>query len=166
MRRLGGAPAVMWMSEAPRSSAARTMSAKSMDMGGGSAGWSGFLSGDGRSGAEDADHLVDGGEALPDLPQGVVAQGVHALPAGGGRDRVARGGLQRKLADRGGDGHDLVDADAAAVSAASAPGAAGGLEGLEVLVALEAGVTQRIRSERHRAPAALAQGAREPLCDH
>src|SRR5579875_3190397 len=155
----------MWMSEASCSIAARTMSAKSIDMRRGSAARWAVLRAAGRSASEHPDDLVDRGEALAHLAEGVVAQRAHALAARGGGDRVARGRVERELADCGGDGHDLVDADAAPVAAASTARAAAGLERVDVLVAVEARVPERLRPEGHRPPAARAQHAREPLGD-
>ncbi len=69
-------------------------------------------------------------DAFADLLQAVVAQAQHAF---GERDvdhRIDGGALEDQRADRLGDGHDLIQRDAATVAGGAAARAADGLERL------------------------------------
>src|ERR1044072_8097895 len=92
-RMVGGAPEVMWRSEALCSTTLSKMSAKSKFMPpDASAPWWPGLSGVvALPGAGDACDLGDRGQAAADLLEAVLAQAHHALVHGGVHDRL--GGL-------------------------------------------------------------------------
>src|SRR3954462_14995628 len=89
-RMVGGAPEVMWRSEALCSTTLSRMSAKSKFMPpGASASWRPPLSGgQALAGAGDARDLGDRREAAADLLEAVLAQAHHALVHGGVHDRL------------------------------------------------------------------------------
>src|SRR3954452_1955712 len=94
-RMVGGAPEVMWRSEALCSTTLSKMSAKSKFMPpGASASRQRALSrAQALAGAGDACDLGDPGQPAADLLQAVLAQAHHALVHGGVHDRL--GGLSR-----------------------------------------------------------------------
>src|SRR4051794_36509072 len=130
-RMVGGAPEVMWRSEALCSTTLSKMSAKSKFMPPGASALRGCrLSGvralvgrsDDRGGAEglprlpcsrDARDLGDRRQPATDLLQAVLAQAHHALVHGGVHDRLGGLARNRERADGVGNPHDLVEADAA-----------------------------------------------------
>src|SRR3712207_635743 len=106
----------------------------------------GSLSPGGRSArAGDARDLGDRRDAAPDLLEAVLAQAHHALADRLVGDRVGRLAGHGHLADRLGDRHDLIEADAALVAGAAAAGAAHGLVALEVEADVEAVGAQHLR---------------------
>src|SRR5919197_190675 len=121
-RTVGGAPEVMWRSEALCSTTLSRMSAKSKFMPPhSSAARPRCLSGaQALARARDAGDLGDRGQAAADLLQPVLAQPHHSLVDRRVGDRL--GGLARdgKRADRVGHPHDLVQADPALVAGAAA----------------------------------------------
>src|SRR4051794_35110993 len=125
-RMVGGAPEVMWRSEALCSTTLSKMSAKSKFMPPlASARRPRRLSGVGAlAGAGDAGDLGDRGQAAADLLEAVLAQAHHALVHGGVHDRLGRLARDRQGADRVRHPHDLVQADPALVAGAAAAGAA------------------------------------------
>src|SRR3954452_19894072 len=131
-RIIGGAPAVMWRSDALRRTTSRRISEKSKVMAAipSSASTDGFVR-DSAS-ARDAGDLGDRGEPAADLLQPVLAQAHHALVDGRVGDRL--GGLagHGERADGVADPHDLIQPDAALVAGAAAAGAAHGLVGLQI----------------------------------
>src|SRR3954454_6923677 len=139
-RTVGGAPEVMWRSEALCSTTLSRMSAKSKFMPpGSSAGGPHVCSGvSALPRAGDAGDLGDRGQAAADLLEPVLAQAHHALVDGRVGDRLGRLAGHGERADRVADPHHLVEADPALVARAAAAGAAHGLVGLEVQADVEA----------------------------
>src|ERR1700754_3915477 len=133
-RMVGGAPEVMWRSEALCSTTLSRMSAKSKFMPrDASALRARRLSrGYALARAGDACDLGDRRQPAADLLEAVLAQAHHALVHGGVHD--ALGGLARdgERTDRLAHPHDLIQADPALVARAAAAGAADGLVGLEI----------------------------------
>src|SRR3954468_19252292 len=167
-RTVGGAPEVMWRSEALCSTTLSRMSAKSKFMPpGASALQPRRLSGAAAlAGASDACDLGDRGQPAPDLLEAVLAQAHHALVHGGVHD--ALGGLagDGERTDRLAHPHDLNQADPALVARAAAAPAADGLVGLEVEADVEAVRAHDLGGDRRAALALLAQQASEALGDH
>src|SRR3954454_7864439 len=89
-RIVGGAPEVMWRSEALCSTTLSRMSAKSKFMPPPTSACGGPVCSRAKAlaGAGDAGDLGDRGEAAPDLLQPVLAQAHHALVHGGVHDRL------------------------------------------------------------------------------
>src|SRR3954464_15871908 len=167
-RSVGGAPEVMWRSEALCSTTLSKMSAKSKFMPTeASALRPRRLSGVGAlAGAGDASDLGDRRQAAADLLQAVLAQAHHALVHRGVHDRLGRLAGDRERADRVTDPHDLVEADSALVAGTAAAGAAHGLVGLEVQADVEAVRAHDLGGDRRAALALLAQQSGEALGDH
>src|SRR4051794_8891285 len=109
-RMVGGAPEVMWRSEALCSTTLSKMSAKSKFMPLQASALRGCrLSGvRALARAGDSCDLSDRGEAAADLLQPVLAQAHHALVHGGVHDRLGGLARDRHGADRVADPHDLV----------------------------------------------------------
>src|SRR5688572_7280341 len=139
-RMVGGAPEVMWRSEALCSTTLSKMSAKSKFMPSlVSAGTTrGCSRGVALTGAGDAGDFGDRREAAPDLLQPVLTQTHHALVHGGVRDRLGGFARDGQRPDRVADPHDLVEPDPALVAGAAAASAADGLIGLKVQADVEA----------------------------
>src|SRR3954468_8335733 len=133
-RMVGGAPEVMWRSEALCSTTLSRMSAKSkfMPPGASASRWSLLSRAWALPGSGDARDLGDRRQPAADLLQPVLAQAHHALVHGGVHDRL--GGLagHGQRPDRVAHPHDLVEADPPLVARAAAAGAADGLVGLEI----------------------------------
>src|SRR4051794_39007312 len=121
-RMVGGAPEVMWRSEALCSTTLSKMSAKSKFMPlQASARAVPALSGvRALPGAGYARDLGDRRQPAADLLQAVLAQAHHALVHGGVHDRLGGFARDRQGADRVADPHDLVQADPALVARAAA----------------------------------------------
>src|SRR3954466_4265934 len=167
-RMVGGAPEVMWRSEALCSTTLSRMSAKSKFM----PPLASALRAPRFSGvcalarAGDAGDLGDRGEPAADLLQAVLAQAHHALV-----DRRVGDGLRGlagdgERADRVRDPHDLVEPDPALVAGAAAAGAAHGLVGLEVEADVEAVRAHDLGLDRRPALALGAEQPGEALGDH
>src|SRR3954447_7686433 len=133
-RMVGGAPEVMWRSEALCSTTLSRMSAKSkfMPPGASASRWSPLSGAAALAGAGDACDLGDRRQPATDLLEAVLAQAHHALVHRGVHDRLGRLARDRERADGVAHPHDLVEADPALVARAAAAGAADGLVGLEV----------------------------------
>src|SRR3954468_12654361 len=84
----------------------------------------------------DPGDLGERGLAVAHLGDAVLAQSAHALLDGDSADLVGRGALDDEPPDLGGHGHDLEQADAAAVAGAAAARAPLGLEDLDRLLTL------------------------------
>src|SRR5215218_7171880 len=166
-RSIGGAPAVMWRSDAFLLTTSRRISEKSM-----------FMPIDvsalrGRTcspvwalaRARDAGDLGDRGEAAADLLQPVLAQPHHALVDRRVGDRLRGLAGHGERADRLRHPHHLVEADAALVTRSAAAGAADRLVALEVQPDVEAVGAHDLGGERHALLALLAEQPREPLGD-
>src|SRR3954471_8470760 len=155
-RIVGGAPAVMWRSEALCSTTLSRMSAKSKFMPPrSSAGVPPACSRLARAGG--AGDLGDRGQAAADLLEAVLAQAHHALVDGRVGDRL--GGLagHGERADRVADPHHLVEPDPPLVARAAAAGAADGLVGLEVEADVETVRAHHLGADRRTPLALLAQ---------
>src|SRR3954462_7030072 len=139
-RTVGGAPEVMWRSEALCSTTLSRMSAKSKFMPpGSSAGGPHVCSGvSALPRAGDAGDLSDRGQAAADLLEPVLAQAHHALVDGRVGDRLRRLARHGERADGVGDPNDLIQADPALVARPGAARAAHGLIALEVEADVEA----------------------------
>src|SRR5207253_9640062 len=72
----------------------------------------------------DPQEFLDGGGAVDDLEEAGLAEGLHALALGDLAELRGRGVPEGEVADFGGDGHDLVDGDAAPHAGEVAGGAA------------------------------------------
>src|SRR4051812_31873581 len=131
-RMVGGAPEVMWRSEALCSTTLSRMSAKSkfMPPGASASRGRGLSRAQALARAGDARDLGDRRQPATHLLQAVLAQAHHALVHGSVHDRL--GGLSRdgQRPDRVRDPHDLIEADSPLVPRAAAAGAADGLIGL------------------------------------
>src|SRR4051794_15574296 len=132
-RMVGGAPEVMWRSEALCSTTLSRMSAKSkfMPPEASASGRRGLSGAAALAGAGDARDLGDRGQPASDLLEAVLAQAHHALVHGGVHDRLGGLSRHRQGPNRVGHPHDLVEADPALVAGAAAARAADGLVGLE-----------------------------------
>src|SRR6478609_3590676 len=164
-RMVGGAPEVMWRSEALCSTTLSKMSAKSKFMPPhASAPWGCRLNGVGAlARAGDAGDLGDRRQAAADLLQPVLTQPHHALVHGGVRDRLGGFARDGQRPDRVAHPHDLVEADPALVAGTAAAGAADGLVGLEVQAHVEAVGAHDLGRDRRAALAFLAQQTGEAL---
>src|SRR3954463_6987851 len=133
-RIVGGAPEVMWRSDALCSTTLSRMSAKSkfMPPPTSAVGPTFCSRAKALARAGDAGDLRDRRQAAADLLQAVLAQAHHALVHGGVHDRLGRLARDPPGADRVRHPHDLVQADPALVAGAAAAGAADGLVGLEI----------------------------------
>src|SRR5688572_6127115 len=126
-RSIGGAPAVIWRSDALFLTTARRISAKSRLTSLYIGSERRHLKGLARAG--DASDLGDRGEPAAHLLEPVLAQPHHALVDRRVGDRLRGLACHRQGADRVRDPHDLVEADPALVARAAAAGAAHGLVG-------------------------------------
>src|SRR4051794_20421148 len=148
-RMVGGAPDVMWRSEALCSTTLSRMSAKSKFMPPKASAlrqwrFSGVRAPVGRmtgvgpwgcpglSCAGDAGDLGDRRQAAADLLQPVLAQTHHALVHSGVHDRLRGLAGDGERTDGVAHPHHLVEPDPALVAGAAAAGAADGLVGLQV----------------------------------
>src|SRR4051794_39098873 len=139
-RMVGGAPEVMWRSEALCSTTLSRMSAKSkfMPPGASASRWPPLSGCQALPCSGDACDLGDRRQPAADLLEAVLAQAHHALVYGGVHDRLRGLAGDGQRADGVADPHDLVEADPALVARAAAACAADGLVGLEVQADVEA----------------------------
>src|SRR4051794_13649657 len=152
-RIVGGAPDVMWRSDALCSTTLSRMSAKSKFMPSPtSAVGPTFCSrAKALARAGDAGDLRDRRQAAADLLQAVLAQAHHAFVHGGVHDRLRGLARDRERPDRVRDPHDLIEADPALVARAAAARVADGLVGLEVEADVEAVGAHDLRRDRRAA---------------
>src|SRR4051794_29649858 len=110
-RIVGGAPEVMWRSEALCSTTLSRMSAKSkfMPPGASASRWSLLSRAWALPGSGDARDLGDRRQPAADLLQPVLAQAHHALVHGGVHDRLRGLARDGERADGVADPHDLVE---------------------------------------------------------
>src|SRR3954452_16234952 len=112
-RMVGGAPEVMWRSEALCSTTLSRMSAKSkfMPPGASASRWRGLSGAEALPRAGYSGDLGDRGQPAADLLEAVLAQAHHALVHGGVHDRLGGLASDGERADRVADPHHLIEAD-------------------------------------------------------